>query len=187
MQTLGSPASVVAAIREDADAEVQRIQETAAAELTSIEAAEQSASVAIADREDRLAAARRENEERVAKQDWEGRRAAIEERERWIQRVVTKAQENWTRGDAPKRREQLNALLREGLSRMPRGSYEVTVSAVDRELVEVEGVVTRIAIAPIAGGCVITAGDVSFDNSFEARARRLEPEWRAALSGMYKP
>jgi len=26
-----------------------------------------------------------------------------------------------------------------------------------------------------------------FDNSFEARARRLEAQWRNALAGMYKP
>lgn len=181
MQTLGSPASVVAAIREDADAEVERIQETTAAELASIRAAAASASVAIADREERLAAARRTNEERIARQEWEGRRAAIEEREKWIQRVVAKAQELWMGGNTDK----LNALILEALSRMPRGTCEVAVSAGDRELVDVPD--TRITTAPIAGGCVVTIGNVSFDNSFEARSRRLEPEWRGALTGMYKP
>jgi vacuolar-type H+-ATPase subunit E/Vma4 len=181
MQTLGSPASVVAAIREDADAEVERIEETTAAELASIRADAASASVAVGDREERLAVARRTNEERIAKQEWEGRRAAIEQRETWIQRVVAKAQETWTGGDAAK----LNALIRQALSRMPRGTCDVAVSARDRDLVDVPD--ARLVIAPIAGGCVVTIGNVSFDNSFEARSRRLEPEWRSALSGMYKP
>ena len=178
MQTLGSPASVAAAIREDAEAEAQRIEESAAAELTAVRADASSADVAIANRGERLAAARRTNEERVARQEWEGRRAAIEQREAWIQRVVARAQEGWTSCD-------VNALIREARSRMPQGTCEVAVSASDRQLVDVAD--AHVTVAPIAGGCVVTSGNVSFDNSFEARSRRLEPEWRSALSGMYKP
>ena len=185
MQTLGSPASVVAAIREEADAEVDRIEEMTAAELASVRAAAASTSVAIGDRQARLAAARRTNEERIAQQEWDGRRAAIEQREMWIQRVVAKAQEKWTSGDAAQRREQLNALIREARSRMPRGECDVAVSAGDRDLVDTPDV--RVTTASIAGGCMVTIGNVSLDNSFEARSRRLEPEWRSALSGMYKP
>ena len=163
MQTLGSPASVVAAIREDGDAEVERIQETAAAELATIAAEAASVDVAIVDREERLASARRLNEERVAKQEWEGRRALMQQRETWIQRVVAKAQEGWGASSA----EALDALVREARSRLPDGNCEV--------------------IASPGGGCIVRIGDLSFDNSFEARSRRLEPEWRSALSGMYKP
>ena len=61
----------------------------------------------------------------------------------------------------------LDALVREARSRLPRGEYEV--------------------IADPRGGCVVKIGDVSFDNSFDARSRRLEPEWRNELSGMYTP
>lgn len=163
MQTLGSPASVVAAIREDGDAEVERIQETAAAELATIAAEAASVNVAIVDREERLASARRLNEERVAKQEWEGRRAAMQQRETWIQRVVARGQEGW----GPSSAEALDALVREARSRLPDGDCEV--------------------IAGPRGGCIVRIGDLSFDNSFEARSRRLEPEWRSALSGMYKP
>lgn len=163
MQTLGSPASVVAAIREEGDAEVERIQETAAAELATIATETASVNVAIVDREERLATARRSTEERVAKQEWEGRRAVMQQRETWIQRVVTKAQEGW----GPSSAETLDALVREARSRLPDGSCEV--------------------IASPRGGCIVKIGDLSFDNSFEARSRRLEPEWRSALSGMYKP
>lgn len=163
MQTLGSPASVVAAIREDGEAEVERIQETAAAELATIANEAASVDVAIVDREERLASARRLNEERVAKQEWEGRRAVMQQRETWIARVVAKAQEGWSASSA----ETLDALVREARSRLPEGTHEVLASP--------------------RGGCIVRIGDLSFDNSFEARSRRLEPEWRSALSGMYKP
>lgn len=163
MQSLGSPASVVAAIREDGEAEVERIQEAAAAELRRIATEGASMSVAVDDREERLATARRRNEERVARQEWEGRRAVMEQRETWIQRVVAKAQEGWHASSA----EALDALVREARSRLPDGQCEV--------------------IASPRGGCIVRIGDLSFDNTFEARSRRLEPEWRSALSGMYKP
>lgn len=163
MQTLGSPASVVAAIREDGEAEVERIQEAAAAELRTIAAEGASADVAVADREERLAAARRQNEERIARQEWEGRRAVMQQREAWIQQVVSKAQERW-RASSP---EELEALVLEARSRLPDGHVEVVASP--------------------RGGCIVKIGDLSFDNTFEARSRRLEPEWRSALSGMYKP
>lgn len=185
MQTLGSPASVIASIREDADAEVQRIEEAASAELASLRSEAATASVVIADREERLTAARRKNEERIAMQEWEGRRHAIEQREAWIQRVAMKARKMWTGGDPATRREQLNALIREAMSRFPSGvTREAAVSASDRALVDDSEL--PLATAAIAGGCIVTAGNVSVDNSFEARARRLEPEWRNALSGIYK-
>ena len=68
---------------------------------------------------------------------------------------------------------------------MPAGVCEIAVSAADRERISVPD--AHVSVAPIAGGCIVTIGDVSFDNSFEARSRRLEPEWRNALSGMYTP
>lgn len=158
MQTLGSPASLIAAIREEAAAEAERIQESTAHELASIRAEGAASDVAIADREARIAAARRQNEERVAKQEWEARRAVIEQREAWIGRVVAAARERWSELDPAR----LAALVDEARSHLPEGAFEVD-------------------------GCVVTVGNVSFDNSFEARSRRLEPEWRNALSGMYTP
>ena len=158
MQTLGSPASVIAALREDAAAEAERIQEAAASELASIRAEAASAEVAIAGREERLAAARRETGERIAKQEWEARRAVIEQREEWIGRVVAKARERWGTLDPARVAE----LVEEARAHLPDGASQVD-------------------------GCVVTVGNVSFDNSFEARSRRLEPEWRNALSGIYRP
>ena len=153
MQTHGSPASVVAAIREDAAAEAERLRETTAAELQAIRAEAASFTAAIADRDERLQAARRAAEERLAKQEWEGRRAAIEQREAWIRRVLEKARERFVVTDA---------LVQDARSHLPPGPSRVD-------------------------GGVVTAGDLSFDNSFDARTRRLESEWRNALSRMYVP
>lgn len=180
MQSLGSPASVIAAIREDAEVEAERLRESTESEGSAIRSEAASMNVAIADRDERLAAARRANAERIAAQEWAGRRAVIEQREQWMQRVVAKAQEAWTcDGD------QLHALIREARARMPSGVCEIAVSAADWERIRVPD--AKISVAPIAGGCIVTVGDVSFDNSFEARSRRFEPEWRSALSGMYTP
>jgi vacuolar-type H+-ATPase subunit E/Vma4 len=176
VQTLGSAESVIASIREDADAEVQRIEETTAAELATIRSEAASTSVDIADREERLAAERRASEDRVARQEWEGRRAAIEQREAWIARAVAEARQRWSGGD-------VNALIREALAHMPGRDCEIAVHPRDRDGVNVPGV--RITTADIAGGCIASAENVSFDNSYEARARRLEPDWRNALSRMY--
>jgi vacuolar-type H+-ATPase subunit E/Vma4 len=190
MQSLGSPASVIAAIREDAEAEAERLRESTESEVKAIRADAASMNVAIADREERLAAARRAIAERIAAQEWEGRCAIIEQREQWMQRVVAKAQETWATCEV----DRLDALIREARARMPSGACEIAVSAADRErITEMLSQTTdnreptTITIAPIAGGCIVTVGDVSFDNSFEARSRRLEPEWRNALSGMYTP
>ena len=150
MRSLGSVASIVAAIREDAAAEVERIEESAAAEIASICVPD----VSIADREERLALARRMNEERLARQEWEGRRAVIEQREEWIQRVVAAAPARWDGDTAP--------LIRDAMAQLPANAGQARVD-----------------------GCVVSAGNVSFDNSLEARSKRLESEWRSALSALY--
>ena len=181
MQSLGSPASVIAAIREDAEAEAERLRDSTESEVSAIRAEAASTDVAIADRDERLAAARRRNAERIAAQEWEGRCAVIAQREQWMQRVVARAQEAWATCDV----DQLHALVREARARMPAGVCEIAVSAADRERISVPD--ANVSVAPIAGGCIVTIGNVSFDNSFEARSRRLEPEWRNALSGMYTP
>ena len=152
MPTLGSVASVVAAIREDAAAEVERIEQMTAGEIATIET--DAAPVAIAGAGERIVAAHRAGAEQIAQQEWEGRRAIIEQREAWIVRVVAAA-----RGRCDP-----EALKREALERVPGAT---------------------LTIAP-DGGCIAASDDVVFDNSLEARARRLEPEWRAALASLYR-
>ncbi len=183
MQTLGSVASMIAALREDAAAEAEHIEQTLNAEVTAIREEATALSVAIPDRDLRLAAARRQNDERLAHQEWEGRRMALEQREAWIARVVEKARQE-RRCDLG----QLKALVREALQTIGATECQVALAERDRQLVDpaLFGAGVQLTTAPIAGGCIVSAGDIVFDNSFEARSRRLEPEWRNTLSEAYR-
>ncbi len=184
MQSLGSVASIVAAIREDASAEADRLDEATAKEIEAIRAEGTAASVAVPDRQARIAAARAENEERVARQEWEGRRRTIEQREAWIERVTAAARTSWHADRA-----QLTALIREALETIDAAEVEIAVAENDRPMVDAKklGRKVRLTSAAIGGGCIVTGGNLVFDNSFEARARRLEAVWRKALSGVYNP
>jgi len=159
----GSVDSVMAAIRDDAAVEVERIEKTAADEVTAQRAASQRTPSVSADRDQRLAAARRRNAEAIAQTEWAARRAFIEEREQWIGRVVARG------------REILSATSPDALSRLAAEA----VAAVGDEHAEV--------IAASSGGCVARAGSLVVDNSFDGRARRFEPVWRAAIAEMYRP
>ena len=169
MQTIGSVASLVAAIREDAAAEVERIEQLPPAVEPPPEPPRRD--------EERLNAIRRQNAERVARQEWEGTRAAIEQREAWIRSVVGRAELS---GDPM-------PLAVEALRYVPGDECEIAINPRDRIDAAKLGRRVRVVEAPIAGGCIVTSGDVTFDNSYEARARRLESEWRNALSEMYRP
>jgi vacuolar-type H+-ATPase subunit E/Vma4 len=184
MQSLGSVASIIAAIREDTAAEVDRIEEASAVEIAAARAEGAAVVVAIPDREVRLAAARAENEERIARQEWEGQRMALEQREQWIDRVIARAREKQRTNGA-----QLAALIREALQKIETPECEIAVAERDRALIDAKklGKAIRVTTAAIDGGCIVTAGDLVFDNSLEARARRLESAWRSALSEVYKP
>lgn len=175
---------MIAAIREDAQAEVERIDQETAKEVAAIRAEEQSVSTAVPDREQRLAAARRGNQERIAQQQWEGRRAEIEQREAWIARVVATARERWSCTPA-----QLTALVREALQTIEADAYDVAVAARDRDTIDPAKFKEKIRVrtTDIGGGCIVTAGNTVFDNSFDARAHRFEDAWRKALSEVYRP
>lgn len=188
MQTAGSAASVVAAIAEEAAAQEERIGREA--EVAASESRERAAiaDVAIADRERRVAAAGRLWAERIAETDWESRRRILEQREEWIRRVVERALAA-EESDADRLR-LLQAFVREGIARVGGEVCEVALSAADRSRFSEEWLATLGAVpssepAPIAGGCIVRSGDTIFDNSYEARSRRLEPEWRAALCALY--
>jgi len=115
MQALGSVASVVAAIREDAAAEVERIEELTAADVAALSVIPSESEESPADREQRIAAAHRAVSEKLAQQEWEGRRAVIEQREAWIARVVAAAQGKCD----------LEALKREALERVPNATIAI--------------------------------------------------------------
>ena len=169
MQTIGSVAALVAAIAEEAAAEVERIEQMPIAVEPPPEPPRRD--------EERLNVIRRENAERIARQEWEGTRAAIEQREAWIRSVVEHAE---LKGDPM-------PLAIEALRHVRGDDCEIAISPGDRIDVTKLGRRARVVEAPISGGCIVTSGDVTFDNSYEARARRLESEWRNALSEMYRP
>ncbi|HEX9150042.1 MAG TPA: V-type ATP synthase subunit E family protein [Thermoanaerobaculia bacterium] len=200
MKTLGSPASVADAVREEASREVERLLRDTDEEIVRLRSEAQSGDVTPPDRPARLAAARREVSARLAREDWEDRRAALEERERWTERAIRLARERLD-GDreAASRRELLLALAVEAAERLPAGAVEISVSASDASIADdafVEELARRArrTVARARGdlpqsGCVVSTvgGKVRFDNSLEARARRFEPLWRAALTEIYGP
>jgi vacuolar-type H+-ATPase subunit E/Vma4 len=178
METLGSIASVIAAIRDEAGTEVEKLER--AVPVIAPEA------VSIADRDARIAAAHRENRERIAQEEWESRRAVIQQREAWIARVREAAHQRW--GAMP-----WQPLAEEALQRIT--GEEVNICHPERS--EGPGGASGAMVAPdkrkitytpakISGGCIAVSGGVAFDNTFEARERRLEAEWRHALSALYR-
>lgn len=156
----GSVASVIASIRDEVVAEVERIERAGAVEVARHRETCATTVVTIADRDLRIAAVRRQNAERLAQEEWESRRAAARQREEWITRVIARGRELLRDLDVR------DALVREARAHLPAGDQETT-------------------IAP-DGGVVVACGAVIFDNSFDSRMRRLEPEWRKALSEVYR-
>jgi vacuolar-type H+-ATPase subunit E/Vma4 len=198
MRSLGSAAAVIAAARDDADAEVERIEREAQAALARL--AEEAAAdpAALPDREVRITAARREARELTAQEDLRDAREALTAREAWLGRAVSEGQRRLAELRPPaERRADLARLAREGLDRLPEGPVEIAVAPADAALCD-EGFAREIAagralrVVPdegvARGGVVVRSADgkVSFDNGFEARARRFESIWRAALGAIYE-
>ena len=199
MKPLGSVAAVMAAIREDAAAEAEAVDSRAAAEVGRIRALQASDVVTIPDRESRLATARRHAQMRIAHEDWEDTRDAIAVREEWISRVLELGRKVLTnRDDAPAQRDELAALVAEGLARLPGRVCDVVVSEADvallgpdwgRDIARLNGRDDiRVTTGPLDGGCVLRTPDgrMSFDNSYTARANRFQATWRSALARVYE-
>ena len=183
MKTLGSPASVLAAMREDGAAEVERIEHETLVETARLAESGQ-AEIVAPDREEKLAAASREARERIAREDWDDARAALEARERWMQRAAEEGRKLLTTD-----RETLKLLASEALQRLPKGPCTLHVSRstpVDDALLRELGL-ERGEPVEISGGCIVrsTQSALSVDNSFEERARRFQVQLRAALGKAY--
>ena len=200
MKSLGSVAAVVEALREEAESEVQRIARETEERIAGLRASAGSEPADLPDRGPRLAAARREAAELSAQEAWADRRAMLEEREAWISRIVA---EGLRRLEAPEppaeRRDLLARLAAEAAGCLPDEACEIVVAPADAALLD-EAWCKEVAkaagkkIARVvsdagrrAGGCLARTegGKVSFDNGFEARARRFEPAWRAGLAEIY--
>ena len=160
MQTIGSVESVVAAIRDDAAAEVERLEKAATGEIRDIRRLADDFTPP-GDETGLEAAAAHRNAERIAQAQWEGQRRFIEQRERWIAEVIAAAAPLLANASA----DELAALEREARAIAGDGACES---------------------AP-GGGCIVRGKNVVFDNSFKERARRFEPYWRKALAELYRP
>ena len=200
MRSLGSVTAVVEALREEAEGEVQRIAHETEERISQLRASAGGEPPDLPDRGPRLAAARREAAELSAQEAWADRRAMLEEREAWIGRIVA---EGLGRLEAPEpdpeRRSLLARLATEAAAFLPGEVCEIVVAPADaallddawcKEVAKAAGkkIVRVVADAGRrAGGCLARTegGKVSFDNGFQARARRFEPAWRVGLAEIY--
>ena len=199
MKPLGSVAALIAAVGDDAAAEAETIAsetERASARILADDAARPPS-----DGDDRrvIEVARDRARVGVAQEDWEDARDAIAEREAWMAKAIEIGARRLKEPPTlDQRREALAALAREAIVRRPPGPLEVVVSeadgpALDRDwraalVAPADPDTVRIVTAPIDGGLVLRSvdGRASFDNTFAARADRLEPAWRAALADLYE-
>jgi vacuolar-type H+-ATPase subunit E/Vma4 len=197
---LGSIDSLLEALREEVEEELSRIKEELEADVARLRHASEIDPVILPDRDARLESARREAAEDSARQDWADRRAALEDREAWIARIVAEGQTQFARGEEKAdRRDTLEGWIDEAVERLPGDTFEVVLSTDDAALFEKaprpvpSGTAARREIRMIAdanappGSCLARTpeGRASFDNGFAARSRRFESAWRAALAEIY--
>jgi vacuolar-type H+-ATPase subunit E/Vma4 len=198
MKVLGSVAAVVAAIREDAAVEVDAIARQADADIARLRAEDAARPPAFVEGEMQVATARNSARARVAQEDWLDSRAAIDERETWLARVVALGQQRLALDGDERRRQRLARLVRESLVRLQSPAVDIVVSVADAPLLdEAWQLELRAALAletllitagGIDGGCVVRTidGRASYDNTLQARAERFRTAWRAAIADLYE-
>ena len=189
MKPLGSAAAVLATLRDEAQGEIERIEQEADASVARWSRDEPAAGEA-PDRAERLAAAARQRRERLAREDWEDRRVGLELREEWIRQVIEEGRKLLEgAGSREERRALLRATADEALRRLPEGERcTISVAPRDADLLDAEFLGDRMVAGPpadIRGGCIVRTAHFVVDNSLEERERRFEPEWRSALAKAY--
>jgi hypothetical protein len=158
MQTLGSRDAVIASIRDEANAELEKMRQASGA--TRVPARRSTAEDGRRSAE--TAAKRKRNEERLAQAEWDEKRRVIEQREAWIARVIARG--------------------REILGERDDATLERLVAEAKRSIRKDD---VKVEAAP-GGGCIVRCGALVVDNSFVERAKRLEPVWRKALADLYR-
>lgn len=199
MKPFGSVEAVVAALEEDARAELEKIEREFDASLLRLREDDAQRPVVVTDADGRIGAARRRTAERLAEEDWADRRAALVDREVWMQQVAREGERLLAALDPAGRRADLLRLAREALDRVDGAEVDVTLSPGDVALADAAWRddaaresgkrIRRVAAAEtIAGGCIVEAADgrVRYDNTYETRARRFESAWRAALGELFE-
>ena len=200
MKVLGSVASLVEAVRQEAEEQAARVRQEAETEADRLRRSRQGEPAGVPDREARLESARRAAAELAAKEDWADRRAALEEREEWMTRAAAEGLAALrSLQAAPERRELLARFVGEALEKLPGESFEVSVAEADAGLLDEEtcrrlaaaggkgAIAVRADASASPGSCLVKTGDgkASFDNGLAARARRFTAAYRAALAEIY--
>ena len=180
MKRRGSVEAVIAALRDECAAELERIDRETAAELDRAPAPDGAAGPA--DGEARLLAARRQARERLAREDWADARTAIEAREAFLRRAAEAGLRALAAAPDEDRRAFLQQLADEGARRLGGAGFTIAVAPRDAALLPF-----AVPDPAVEGGCIVRAGNRAFDNTLRARAARFEPRWRAALGKAYWP
>ena len=199
MKGFGSIESVLAAIREDARAEIERIESDAAAAVARLRDEDARSPFVVADADVRLAAARRQARERLAEQDWADRQEALNAREAWIARIAAEGQRRSLASEPGVRRRGLLRLAREAVERIGGDDVELLISAADAAVADsawqsqlANETGRTISLTPAvdiaSAGCIARTRDgrLSYDNTYVARARRFESSWRAVVAGLFE-
>jgi vacuolar-type H+-ATPase subunit E/Vma4 len=194
----GSIDSVVLAIQEDAQSEVEKIDRDLAAAIARLREEDAALPMVVPDADARIAAAQRQVRDRLAAQEWADYQAALTMREAWVQKVIEEGTRRVRALDPAVARGYLTDMVRDGVERMPDETLDVLVPEAWREMAETllrDGTLARfgktigriIVSADIASGCLVQTADgrLRYDNSDEVRARRLESAWRARLGELY--
>ncbi|HEX9163250.1 MAG TPA: hypothetical protein VF980_16205 [Thermoanaerobaculia bacterium] len=157
MHVLGSIDAVIAAIRDEANAEIEAMRVVP-------EARTAASPVRAGDGRERASVLHehKRNDERLGQAEWEEKRRLIEQREAWIARVIARGNEILAKSDEAT----VERLVREAKQSIGRGDVAVEIAT--------------------GGGCIVRCGALVVDNSFVERAKRLEPVWRKALAEMYR-
>lgn len=194
MRAWGSAAAVIAALRDDAAAAVERLEREADAALTALRAAAGTPPDA-PDPAPRIAAARRTVADLEADQDWQDAVDAAADREAWIGSIVQQGRRGLAA--APDALAWTAALAREAVRSLPGAVCVVTVPASlipapDESwrlaLEKATGKPITLELGPLSAGCTARTPDgrVTFDNRIDAREARTLTEWRAALARIYE-
>jgi vacuolar-type H+-ATPase subunit E/Vma4 len=191
MRTWGSAAAVVAALRDDAAAERERLERENEEALASLRAP---AAQAADDESDAgLDRVRRSLAEAEAADDWDGTVTAASDRDAWIGEVAERGRRAIAADPAPQ--PWLERLAREAMGELPGARCVVVVPAAQvagaeawRGAMEREtGKAITIEGGTFAAGCIARTPDgrVVFDNTVDARERRSRTAWRTAVARVY--
>ena len=196
---LGSIEAVVAAVQEDAKAEIEKIERDLASTIVRLREDDARLPVVVADADARIGAARRQARDRTAAENWADHQAALNDRETWIQRVTAEGERRLQALDRAALRADFARLVREALDRMPDGPVELLVSSADLDLAEAirgdgtlaafgRAITCVTATSEVTSGCIVQpiGGRIRYENSYRIRARRFEAAWRARLGEVYE-